>query len=448
MKKARQDEAQSTSRGECPREGTPVSTKVTKKAGPYLLGPRLGTSPVCSITQCLARKEGTNDFYTIKILTIQNPEEESQEDRQGKMLLHTEYSLLSLLHDQDGVVHSHGIFKDRAWEERESGGTSVYTGRQRQRLCLVLDCLCSHDFNPSTADLANLQHYVIREKRLHEREALLIFHDIVRVVCALHKRNIVHRDLKLGNMVFHKRSRKVTLTNFCLGKHLLNENDLLKDQRGSPAYISPDVLSGKPYLGKPSDMWALGVVLFTMLYGQFPFYDSMPQELFRKIKAAEFTLPEDSPISENTKMIIRKLLVLNPKQRMTAEEVLDALGSTLTMWSSLSSSGGPAQVVPDIDDQLYEEESSQKRTALELAPSPPLPQQQQQQQSQDPRADVGDLIFSGRAAGSTSSWRKTPGGVFKRRQPGVVPVQRMHEEARPLTALESIHFRHLLQRNS
>ena len=53
--------------------------------------------------------------------------------------------------------------------------------------------------------------------------------------------------------------------------------DLLKDQRGSPAYISPDVLSGKPYLGKPSDMWALGVVLFTMLYGQFPFYDSVPQ---------------------------------------------------------------------------------------------------------------------------------------------------------------------------
>lgn len=38
-------------------------------------------------------------------------------------------------------------------------------------------------------------------------------------------------------------------------------------------------------------MWALGVVLFTMLYGQFPFYDSVPQELFRKIKAAEFTIP-------------------------------------------------------------------------------------------------------------------------------------------------------------
>lgn len=38
-------------------------------------------------------------------------------------------------------------------------------------------------------------------------------------------------------------------------------------------------------------MWALGVVLFTMLYGQFPFYDSQPQELFRKIKTADYTIP-------------------------------------------------------------------------------------------------------------------------------------------------------------
>ena len=39
-------------------------------------------------------------------------------------------------------------------------------------------------------------------------------------------------------------------------------------------------------------MWALGVVLYTMLYGQFPFYDSIPHELFRKIKTAEFLLPK------------------------------------------------------------------------------------------------------------------------------------------------------------
>jgi hypothetical protein len=47
----------------------------------------------------------------LQILTLKDSDEETQDDRQGKMLLHTEYSLLSLLHDQDGVIHHHGFFK-------------------------------------------------------------------------------------------------------------------------------------------------------------------------------------------------------------------------------------------------------------------------------------------------------------------------------------------------
>lgn len=51
----------------------------------------------------------------------------------------------------------------------------------------MLDCLCAHDFSDKTADLINLQHYVIKEKRLSERETVVIFYDVVRVVEALHK---------------------------------------------------------------------------------------------------------------------------------------------------------------------------------------------------------------------------------------------------------------------
>lgn len=69
--------------------------------------------------------------------------------------------------------------------------------------------------------------------------------------------NIVHRDLKLGNMILNKTNNDVTITNFCLGKHLLGDNDVLKDQRGSPAYISPEVLSGACPAILPS-MWGGG----------------------------------------------------------------------------------------------------------------------------------------------------------------------------------------------
>lgn len=54
----------------------------------------------------------------------------------------------------------------------------------------------------------------------------------------------------------YPRTHRITITNFCLGKHLVSEGDLLKDQRGSPAYISPDVLSGR--CGGPSAVHLLG----------------------------------------------------------------------------------------------------------------------------------------------------------------------------------------------
>ncbi|XP_064028990.1 serine/threonine-protein kinase 40 isoform X1 [Pogoniulus pusillus] len=402
-----------------------ISGNNAKRAGPFILGPRLGNSPVPSIVQCLARKDGTDDFYQLKILTLEERGDkgiETQEERQGKMLLHTEYSLLSLLHNQEGVVHHHGLFQDRACEIIEDLEANRMVRKMKKRICLVLDCLCAHDFSDKTADLINLQHYVIKEKRLSERETVVIFYDVVRVVEALHKKNIVHRDLKLGNMVLNKRTHRITITNFCLGKHLVSEDDLLKDQRGSPAYISPDVLSGRPYRGKPSDMWALGVVLFTMLYGQFPFYDSIPQELFRKIKAAEYTIPEDGRVSENTVCLIRKLLVLDPQQRLTASEVLDSLSSIIASWQSMSSLSGPLQVVPDIDDQVANPENPQEVKVTEECSQYEFENYMRQQ-----------LLL----AEEKNTLHEAKSFLQKRQFGNIPPVRRLGHDAQPMNPLDA-----------
>ncbi|XP_070805482.1 serine/threonine-protein kinase 40 isoform X2 [Pituophis catenifer annectens] len=402
-----------------------ISSSNTKRAGPFILGPRLGNSPVPSIVQCLARKDGTDDFYQLKILTLEDKNDhgtETQEERQGKMLLHTEFSLLSLLHNQDGVVHHHGLFQDRTCELVEDLESSRMVRKMKKRICLVLDCLCAHDFSDKTADLINLQHYVIKEKRLSERETVVIFYDVVRVVEALHKKNIVHRDLKLGNMVLNKRTHRITITNFCLGKHLVSEDDLLKDQRGSPAYISPDVLSGRPYRGKPSDMWALGVVLFTMLYGQFPFYDSIPQELFRKIKAAEYAIPEDGRVSENTVCLIRKLLVLDPQQRLAASEVLESLSSIISSWQSMSSLSGPLQVVPDVDDQLVSPEHAHEAKVTEECSQYEFENYMRQQ-----------LLL----AEEKNTLHEAKNFLQKRQFGSVPPVRRLGHDAQPMNALDA-----------
>ena len=115
--------------------GVPVRPHV-RRAGPYLLGPRLGHSPVKSIVQCLARRDdGSADHYMLKILTLgPDTSAETQDEQHGKMLLHTEHALLSLLEGERGVVKKHGFFTELCLHEDDLGrGRLVYNGRRTKR---------------------------------------------------------------------------------------------------------------------------------------------------------------------------------------------------------------------------------------------------------------------------------------------------------------------------
>lgn len=94
-----------------PRSGTLVERNRVRMAGPYVIGHELGTSPGVPQTQYLARMENTNDFYLLKILSYDiDSEMVNKETQQGKTLIHTEYTILSLLADLDGIIHHHGLF--------------------------------------------------------------------------------------------------------------------------------------------------------------------------------------------------------------------------------------------------------------------------------------------------------------------------------------------------
>lgn len=149
-------------------------------AGSYIIGPVIGSSPIECLQLRLARKSGTNDFYILKILTLDdNPktEKESRDMMQGKVLLHTENTLLQLLKDMDGVIHSHEFFTDWVFEEKlterieKNPVVQIYTGRILKRIILVLDCIYPHEFDTKSSAYVNLHQYVQKAK-LAEREIL------------------------------------------------------------------------------------------------------------------------------------------------------------------------------------------------------------------------------------------------------------------------------------
>lgn len=290
----------------------------SNKIGNYIIGPKLNGFNYGSLTPYLCRKDNSKDFFILKILNSDKDFE--KETLHSRMLLHNEYTLLTLLKDESGIIKQHGLFREinRINGEIESS----------EKLCLVLDCYLRHEYD-NKHYFTNLQHYIIKQKYLNERESLALLYKIFKIVETIHNKNIVHRDLKLGNIVYDLNSQRVYLINFCLGYHLRDENELLNEQFGSPAYISPDCLSNMPYMGKPNDIWSLGIVFYTMLFGHLPFYDPIPDRLFKKIQSAEFLIPNNIRISDSTKVLIRNILEINPIKRFTATQVLDSIMSIL-----------------------------------------------------------------------------------------------------------------------
>lgn len=100
-----------------PKPGTPVDRKVLKRVGKYLLGPKIGNGPVECITQYLARREGTDQFFHLKMLVLDATEPQSKKtaegEKQAKLLLHSEYQLLKMLENEEGVIRAYDLFMVR-----------------------------------------------------------------------------------------------------------------------------------------------------------------------------------------------------------------------------------------------------------------------------------------------------------------------------------------------
>ena len=112
-------------------------------------------------------------------------------------------------------------------------------------------------------------------------------------VAHCHKHRIVLRDIKLGKMFFTDASCASIVIGDLEGAEVLDaQESLLTDQKGSPAYVGPEVLSCMPYEGYAADMWSIGVVLYRMLTGEYPFQDSEPAGLYDKILLASVSFPE------------------------------------------------------------------------------------------------------------------------------------------------------------
>jgi len=172
----------------------------------------------------------------------------------------------------------------------------------------------------------DLLHRLGETRVFREHIAKETTHQMLLAVDYLHKQGIVHRDIKLENWLYDSVSDYATLklSDFGFSKRWDPEEDPwgLSGAAGSDPYMAPEVISGC-YTEK-CDMWSLGVTVYLLLSGEFPFHGATKSQISGKIMACDYNFPNAkwNHVSGHAKDFIRKLLVLNPAKRMSAAESL------------------------------------------------------------------------------------------------------------------------------
>ena len=161
--------------------------------------------------------------------------------------------------------------------------------------------------------------YILNSGYLSEMDIKKILKQLLEAVSYIHSKDISHRDIKPENILLDS-DLVVKLADFGLC-HETHCNLLLNTPCGSPFYASPEIIENKPYDGKKSDIWSIGIVLFTMATGTLPWINTNQQKLFEEIIKVEINIPKlvSPPIQNLISLMIQK----DPKLRPSAKELLN-----------------------------------------------------------------------------------------------------------------------------
>lgn len=156
-------------------------------------------------------------------------------------------------------------------------------------------------------------------KRIGEPEAAAIFKQIVEALAYCHRTGVYHRDIKTENVLIDK-YRRIKIIDFGFSVKSTPSTKLTLFC-GTPNYMSPEIVLKKEYLGGPSDCWALGVLLFVITAGYFPFKGKDDKELHKKIINVQLVFPPHA--SENLKSLTTNILKVTPESRFTCDQILE-----------------------------------------------------------------------------------------------------------------------------
>ncbi|XP_026060914.1 death-associated protein kinase 3-like [Carassius auratus] len=258
----------------------------------YEMGEELGSGQFAIVRKCIEKSSGTE--YAAKF--IKKRRLSSSRRGVSREEIEREVNILREI-QHSNIITLHDIFENK---------TDVI---------LILELVSGGE----------LFDFLAEKESLTEEEATQFLKQILDGVHYLHSKRIAHFDLKPENIMLLDKNvpnPRIKLIDFGIA-HQIKDGNEFKNIFGTPEFVAPEIVNYEP-LGLEADMWSIGVITYILLSGASPFLGETKQETLTNISGVNYDFDEEyfSNTSELAKDFIRRLLVKDPKKRMTIEDSL------------------------------------------------------------------------------------------------------------------------------
>lgn len=272
-----------------------VDTSPTNKFNTkYIPQEVLGTGASSTVRRCISKD--TKEEFAVKILDLNSGVETIEVLRAECM---REVSILRKVAGHPNIIKLQDVFEEDAY------------------VFLVFE-LCKG---------GELFDYLTKMITLSEKRTRMIMRQMLDAVNFIHSKGVVHRDLKPENILMDS-EMNIKISDFGLAVYA-TDVDELQETRGTPGYLAPEVLrcgyyDGQAPYGQPVDVWACGVIMYTLLVGFPPFWNRKEYLMLRQIMQGKYSFrsPEWDEISDTAKDLIRSMLIVDSAARI---KPIDAL---------------------------------------------------------------------------------------------------------------------------
>jgi [calcium/calmodulin-dependent protein kinase] kinase len=207
---------------------------------------------------------------------------------------------------------------------------AVINDPQADDLCLMLEFAEKGqlmDWDGKACQYKSKLHPATPEGGLPLSVARKAFKELVSVLEYLHKKLMIHRDIKPDNILIFA-DTSVKLSDFGVAKQLKpsESNGMVSDSSGTPEFYSPEACSGDEYSAFAADFWALGVTLFAMAFGTVPWLaqgNETAQQIFDLVSEADLKFPEPAATTLDSawKSLLTQMLAKDPTERPSLADI-------------------------------------------------------------------------------------------------------------------------------